>query len=324
MKLHENKKIFSEAIEFTAQKLGIQNIYVEKDYWITLALYEIFHSDIADQAVFKGGTALSKCHKLIERFSEDIDLVVLRNEGETDNQLKTKIRKISKVVGKIIPEIEATGLTNKKGNIRKTVHQYDKLLDGEFGQVRKFIVLEATWLGTFEPYSEMRVCSFIADMMRENGQNELVKNYNMSPFAVQVLSKERTFCEKIMSLVRFSKTDNPIYDLRNKIRHIYDIHQMLKNEDVTLFFNSPDFDKMLNKVGSDDLVSFKNNNNWVYEHPVSAMIFDNPEETWGQISSEYNTNFKDLVTGDFPLEKQLIDTLNIVAERLKKIDWKIS
>ena len=98
-----------------------------------MALYEIFHSDIADQAVFKGGTALSKCHKLIERFSEDIDLVVLRNKGETDNQLKTKIRKISKVVGKIIPEIEATGLTNKKGNIRKTVHQYDKLLDGEFG-----------------------------------------------------------------------------------------------------------------------------------------------------------------------------------------------
>ena len=192
------------------------------------------------------------------------------------------------------------------------------------GQVGEHVVLEATWLGTFEPYSEMKVSSFITDMMRENGQNELIESYNMSPFMLQVLSKERTFCEKIMSLVRFSKTDTPIADLRNKIRHIYDIHQMLKDEDITLFFNSPDFDKMLNKVGSDDLVSFKNNNDWVYEHPVNAMIFDNPKEIWGQISSEYHTNFKDLVTGDFPLEKQLIDTLNIVAERLKEVDWKIS
>lgn len=185
-------------------------------------------------------------------------------------------------------------------------------------------MLEATWLGTFEPYSEMKLSSFITDMMRENGRNELIESYNMSPFMVQVLSKERTFCEKIMSLVRFSKTDTPIADLRNKIRHIYDIHQMLKDEEITQFFNSSDFDKMLNKVGSDDLVSFKNNNDWISEHPVSALIFDNPKEIWRQISSEYHTNFKDLVTGDFPLEKQLIDSLNIVAEQLKKVDWEIS
>ncbi|WP_217648169.1 nucleotidyl transferase AbiEii/AbiGii toxin family protein [Salegentibacter flavus] len=37
---------------------------------------------------------------MIERFSEDIDMVVLRNEGENDNQLKKKIRAISKVVEK--------------------------------------------------------------------------------------------------------------------------------------------------------------------------------------------------------------------------------
>ena len=55
-------------------------------------LYEIFHSNIADQTVFKGGTSLSKCHKLIQRFSEDIDLVVLRNENDLIDTLK-KIEK---------------------------------------------------------------------------------------------------------------------------------------------------------------------------------------------------------------------------------------
>jgi predicted nucleotidyltransferase component of viral defense system len=137
MNLHSNKELLQDAILATAEYLEMRDIYVEKDYWVTVALYEIFHSDIADQSVFKGGTALSKCHELIERFSEDMDMVVRQNEGENDNQLKKKIRAISKVVEKVIPEIDIEGLTNKMGNIRKTVHQYDKLFEGDFGQVRE-------------------------------------------------------------------------------------------------------------------------------------------------------------------------------------------
>lgn len=106
MKLHQNKELFQDAVLSASQRFSIPEIYVEKDYWVTLVLYEIFHSNIADQIVFKGGTSLSKCHKLIQRFSEDIDLVVFRNEGENDNQLKTKLRSISKVVENILPEIQ--------------------------------------------------------------------------------------------------------------------------------------------------------------------------------------------------------------------------
>lgn len=70
MKLHENKELFEEAILAASQLLNIPEIYIEKDYWVTLVLYEIFHSSMSSESVFKGGTALSKCHKLIERFSE--------------------------------------------------------------------------------------------------------------------------------------------------------------------------------------------------------------------------------------------------------------
>lgn len=65
MKLHTNKDLLYDAILATADYLDMRDIYVEKDYWVTVVLYEIFHSEIADQSVFKGGTALSKCHKLI-------------------------------------------------------------------------------------------------------------------------------------------------------------------------------------------------------------------------------------------------------------------
>jgi predicted nucleotidyltransferase component of viral defense system len=240
----------------TADFLSLNEIYVEKDYWVTLALYEIFHSTMAGEVVFKGGTALSKCFKLIERFSEDIDLVVLRHKGETENQLKKKIRAISKVVQNVIPEIKVDGLTNKKGNIRKTVHQHHQVFEGDFGQVRENVVVEATWLGNFEPYSEMPIGTYIYEMMLSRRQTGLIEKYDMDLFNIQVLSKFRTFCEKILSLVRFSKTETPIADLRNKIRHIYDIHQMLKDNDVSGFFGNKDFDEMLVKVGNDDMISY--------------------------------------------------------------------
>ena len=70
MNLHTNNKLFQDAVVATAQQFNIPEIYIEKDYWVTFALHTIFHSAIANDAIFKGGTALSKCHKLIERFSE--------------------------------------------------------------------------------------------------------------------------------------------------------------------------------------------------------------------------------------------------------------
>ena len=106
MKLHENISLYTDAIRFTAQQKNLPPEYIEKDYWVTYALFNIFKNDIGKETVFKGGTALSKCFGMIQRFSEDIDLVVLRNESETGNQLKTKIKKISKCVSDVLPEIE--------------------------------------------------------------------------------------------------------------------------------------------------------------------------------------------------------------------------
>jgi len=80
--LHENTKLFKEAVRATSQQMGILDIYIEKDYWVTKALHTIFSNEIGQEVVFKGGTTLSKCYGLIERFSEDIDLVILKSEED--------------------------------------------------------------------------------------------------------------------------------------------------------------------------------------------------------------------------------------------------
>ena len=106
MKLHENEQLFRQAVQATAERMGILDIYIEKDYWVCYALKLIFESAIKDEVIFKGGTALSKCYTYIERFSEDIDLVVIRKEEETGNQLKAKLKKITNEIGEPFVEVK--------------------------------------------------------------------------------------------------------------------------------------------------------------------------------------------------------------------------
>lgn len=324
MRLHENIALFQDAISATAQQMRIPEIYVEKDYWVTFPLYSIFKSEIGKETVFKGGTALAKCHEFIFRFSEDVDLVVLRSTEETSNQLKKKIKRISNCIPKELPEIDIDGITRKRGMIRKTAHGYPKLFSGHFGQVRDIIVIEATWLGNFEPYTSERVSSFIYRMMHEGDQQQLIDEYEMSPFEVLTLSPQRTLCEKIMSLIRFSYSEDPINDLRNKIRHTYDIHLLLKEIPLKNFFLSKEFDKLLLNVAEDDIKSFKSSNLWLANHPKAALIFAETTTVWSKIKAVYTDSFYELVFGDFPAESEIETTLLDVSDRLQELEWDIA
>lgn len=317
MRLHEDKKLFQEAVRFTAQQMGILEIYIEKDYWVCYALKQIFTSPVAEYSIFKGGTALSKCYKIIERFSEDIDLVVIKSEEETPNQLKNKIKKISDVVNDILPEIPINGVTQKMGMNRKTAHSYSQNFKGNFGQIRDVIIVEASWLGYFEPNEKRSIRTFISEMMEQNYQQEMIETFGLEPFEVSVLNPKRTFCEKIMSLVRFSYTENPIQDLRNKIRHIYDLHKLLINNKINLFFESEEFPQMLEKVRQDDVLGYKNNNDWLSQPIKNALIFRDLESVWKDLSNVYHTDFRPLVYGDLPKENEILDTLRKIKARIE-------
>ena len=61
----------------TAEKMHLSEAIVEKDFWVCLTLEYLFHQcQYKDSFAFKGGTSLSKAWHSIERFSEDIDLIL--------------------------------------------------------------------------------------------------------------------------------------------------------------------------------------------------------------------------------------------------------
>jgi len=61
-----------------AQAKNIDDAAAEKDWWVTAVLYAVFHTSIAEYCLFKGGTSLSKGWDIISRFSEDIDVALIR------------------------------------------------------------------------------------------------------------------------------------------------------------------------------------------------------------------------------------------------------
>ena len=112
-------------------------------------------------------------------------------------------------------------------------------------------------------------------------------------------------------------------DLKKKIRHTYDLHQLLKQDEYLKFLHSEAFDEMLLKVANDDVKSFRNNNKWLIHHPNEALIFKHLENVWSELKSIYNGTFKNLVYGELPKEEAILETLKMINERLKTIFWTI-
>ena len=98
MNLHHDMKLLSDTLRAASQHLNIKLEFVEKDYWISLVLCRLSKSSYASDAVFKGGTSLSKAYHLIERFSEDVDLAIINDNAKNGTEIKKIIRTIEKEI----------------------------------------------------------------------------------------------------------------------------------------------------------------------------------------------------------------------------------
>jgi hypothetical protein len=323
MTLHEYPEQFQDAVRATAAQLGLREVYVEKDYWVTFALKQIAASPLTAITVFKGGTALSKCHRVIERFSEDIDLVIYKQEGESANQLNKKITRVEELVSAVLPEVKIDGLTHKRGNKRKTAHAYPHSFEGAFGQARTDIILEVTYLGNSEPNTTESISCLIAEMLQSIQRTDLIEQFDLHAFPFLVLSMRRTLCEKIISLVRFSYEENALQALSAKIRHAYDLHQLIQQPAVAAFLDSQEFEVLLNRVGMDDKEALRTHIEWLNQHPKDALLFRETAAVWAQLRGTYQGSFKDLVFGRLPAASEVQSSLERIARRLGAIGWSV-
>lgn len=235
----------------TARKLKIQPAMVEKDFWVCSVLDRIFSDKELSQILcFKGGTSLSKSFHLIERFSEDIDLILARRlilkEGESiERETRTQQDKFIKELNARTEHYIANELKDKIVRVLDDVlnvytdteyvkmsPDYDPTNPGEINDSRLHIIypraikdvylrpdilLEIGPLALWNPNERYEISSYVADTY---------PNLGIEPAVVPTIKPERTFWEKI-TILHYEHTRPENKPLKSRYsRHYYDIFRM--------------------------------------------------------------------------------------------------
>jgi len=315
MRLHENSEAFYSLIEETAEQTGLREIYVEKDYWVTRALRYLANSKYIDNAVFKGGTSLSKAHKLIARFSEDIDLAILHNKTN-GNSRKKLLKDIENIVSTDLIYLSNDEIESKGSKFRKTVYQYPHLIqDINFGQASTELIIELNSFTTPEPYEKCEIQSIIAETLVSEHRFDLIKQFSLESFNIYVLAVERTLTEKIIRLVKDSYHQDPIKQLSIHIRHLYDLCLILQKTKYREFVASNQFTALLSKCINDEKINGPEAQQSLHLSLIEAPLFKKINDWSKSLTRVYHEDFADFVFGELPTIEQIQETLFFIKEK---------
>jgi Nucleotidyl transferase AbiEii toxin, Type IV TA system len=309
MKLHEDKILFREAIEAAAQHLKLRPVFIEKDYWVTYVLRNLGLSKYADTVIFKGGTSLSKAYQCIDRFSEDIDLAILSPGSYTGNQLKNILKEVTEAITQDLHIIEGHREEKKMGRMRATVYGYNKVTDSnDFGVVKDYVLIEINCFADPVPYNDIPISSYIAQFFAQTGNEPLIEQYSLTPTKVNVLSPERTFFEKVLSLNRLSYEGRAV--LQEKVRHFYDLHQLFHYPSLVGRLLKPAYFPILINILKNDQDNKAMHGAWQGQRIQDSPLFTRLEAQWKELSPTYQAGLADLVwTGELPSPESVLNVL---------------
>ncbi|HWU41859.1 MAG TPA: nucleotidyl transferase AbiEii/AbiGii toxin family protein [Bdellovibrio sp.] len=324
MILHEQDSDFKDLIRLTAQHMKIREAYVEKDYWVTFLLKRITTIPNSHLVVFKGGTSLSKAYGLIKRFSEDVDLAVIKESSMNNTTVENFIRDTSKILTKNpFEEFDEEGTTSKKGMNRRTLHKYPRTVESsDFGPVRDKVLLELNCFDTPTPNDNKLICSFIADFLRESGQSKSIRTYQLESFSIKVLDYRRTFVEKILSLTYSSFEDGSeeIGEVRARVRHFYDLTILMREKEIANFLKSSDFADLTKKVRSEENLSSRTK--WKEKRLSTAALHSTPKKLLAKIEAVFKSDLEPMVfqATDLPDFKDVRTAFKAISKVIKDSD----
>jgi len=317
MNLHENGGVFEDAIRAASDHLEMRAVFVEKDYWVTFLLSRLSKSAHSDQVVLKGGTSLSKVHKFIERFSEDVDLAILKSEDQTATQVRNLIRSVEKALVGGFNEVHLDGITSKQTRYRKTAYDYNRTIAPESAQgIQERLILEINSFANPVPFKRMPVSSLIEQFLLETNQHETIEKYSLQSFELNVLVPESTMIEKILSLIRLSFYDDGIDKLKSKVRHFYDLYFISNSDTCRNYLDTTDFQEHFNRMFEEDKTKFDDPEAWLSSPYTKSPILTSFDEIWEKVKDTYNTDFTLLVHGEFPDEKLIADQFRKIIQIL--------
>ena len=275
-----------DVFETAAGRLDTLASYVEKDFWVCVVLDALFNGRPTEQprVLFKGGTSLSKGFGLIRRFSEDIDVVVSREDlGFGEERDPTHVE----------------GLSNRE---RRALFEDLRSACSEYicGGL-------ADWLGSIlgarsalEPSVVVSVGAYIEEEIPD-----LISDVD----GIHMIVPERTFLEKLLILHGVYcgyRDESRLPADRHRIsRHYYDVAMMSETE---VGMNAVADTALLDDVRRHNLVAFRQA--WKrFEEAVPGTIRVVPQNELGRAVERDYRAMRDMILGDVPKFAWIMDRL---------------
>ena len=228
----DRAELIQEASALRAMPVEI----MEKDFWVCWVLNRLFRTpDMARKILFKGGTSLSKVFGLIERFSEDVDLILdwrevtdedpteTRSVGNQDKFNKALLARAHEYLrDSFLPEVQALiGDVCEvviEDNPEIVMIKYPVSFASDY--LRREVCLEVGPLASWHPHAEYDVKPYVADVLPDA--------FEQSACTVRAIKAERTFWEKVTILHHEAHRPETNTQPAGYSRHYYDACRMAK------------------------------------------------------------------------------------------------
>lgn len=314
----------------TAQKMSINDAVVEKDYWVSFLLDYFFqHCEYKDRFAFKGGTSLSKCYNLIERFSEDIDLILdwrvlgfdiyepweRRTNTKQDKFNKESNKRVEGFIGntlmKMIDEYlgelldEDYKLMIDEVDPQTILFYYPKVFDSSY--LTQSIRIEMGALAAWTPSKVEEIVPYVYNFYPQVFSGDKVEVRTVSPI--------RTFWEKATILHHEANRPNNLNMPLRYSRHYYDLCCIGKSEYRPLIFQTPDL--------LDQVVRFKEKfypRKWAkYEDATSKKIKLLPNNNRLEELKRDYIQMEEMFFGEHPSFDELMAEIKKLEEEIHNI-----
>ena len=231
--MFRDEAVSQPTIEAAAERLGITATAVEKDYWVTQAL-RVLADESPDDSVLKGRTSLSKGYGLMERFSEEVDLLIIpsaRGKGAVDRLMKA-------LGTAVVGQIRATAQSeHAERGVRRMYRTAHPTSHARTAVVEPSVLLVMGVRGGHEPSSRVEIRTLVGDVLFD--ANTDVSRYpDLEAFPVPVLHPGRTMLEKLFAIhaqaTRLEADPDKPATARFG-RRFYDVSRLLADDEVVAF-----------------------------------------------------------------------------------------
>ena len=317
-------------LDTLALKIKLPNVSVEKDWWATAVLRALFALPYSASLSFKGGTSLSKCWNLIERFSEDVDIAVDREYLGfggvlSKTQINDRLRRAAcsfvreRLQFDLAKQLETEGvhsdLFSVKVNITSISTTDPEIIEIEYqtlfsesAYIQPVVRLEISGRSMSEPLQVVKLRSLLDEAYPDAPFAE-------TQFEVQAVVPQRTFLEKICLLhEEFAK---PSQEMRTErmSRHLYDLACMADTSiaeealtDRQLFHSVVEHRRIFIGLKGFDYSTLA---------PDTISIVP-PANIMAQWKTDYETMRNTMIYGNSPTFNKLIDCIMQLNEKINK------